>query len=97
MVSKQVEAERSITRKGRGITVAPSPLNKVKFELGVVLVLLPLSWLLVSRLFASSLVQFVVLFGLAGMASVWLVLRTRSTLRKRESEQQEQDGGTQQK
>ncbi len=91
---KQIETGRSITRKGRSITVAPSPFNKVKFELGVVLVLLPLIWLVVGRLIADSLVQFAVLFGLGSVAAVWLVLRTRATLRKLEAER---DSGAQQK
>ncbi len=82
-----METAQSITRKGRGITVAPSPFNTVKFELGVILVLLPLVWLVVWRLVADPLLQFVVLFGAGGIAAVWLVLRTRSVLRKLEMEQ----------
>ncbi len=91
---KQVETAQSITRKGRGITVAPSPFNKVKFELGVVLVLLPLVWLVVGRLITDSLLQFAMLFGLGSVAAAWLLLRTRATLRRLEAEQ---DSGAQQK
>ncbi len=91
---KQAEPGQSITRKRRGITVAPSPFNKVKFELGVVLVILPLVWLVVGRLIADPLLQFVMLFGLGSAAAVWLVWRTRSTLRKLEVEQ---ENGAQQK
>jgi len=92
-VPKQEEPGQSITRKRRGITVAPSPFNKVKFELGVVLVMLPLAWLVVGRLIAAPLLQFVMLFGLGSVAAAWLVWRTRSILRKLEAEQ---ESGTQQ-
>ena len=89
---KQIETGQSITRKRHGITVAPSPFNTVKFELGVILVLLPLVWLVVERLITDTLLQFAVLSGLGGVAAIWLVLRTRSVLRRLKMEQ---DGGAQ--
>ncbi len=83
---KRIETAQSITRKRRSITVAASPFNQVKFELGIVLVLLPLAWLVVGRVIAGSLGQFAVLFGLVCVAAGWLVVRTRSILRKLEME-----------
>ncbi len=76
--------KQSITRKRRSITVAASPFNQVKFELGVVLVMLPLVWLVVGRLVASPVLQFAVLFGVASFAAGWLVMRTRNILKKLE-------------
>ncbi len=77
---------RSITRKRRTVTVAPSPFNKVKFELGVILLLLPLIWLVVERLVAETLTEFVLLLAAACLASVWLMWRTRGVLRRLERE-----------
>ncbi|HFC54356.1 MAG TPA: hypothetical protein ENJ43_07990 [Gammaproteobacteria bacterium] len=80
----------------RGIGVAPSPLNKVKFELGVVLVALPLLWLVVERLVDGWVAQLALLLVAGCTAAVWLVLRTRSVLRRLELEQRGVESGAQQ-
>ncbi len=91
-----MEPQRDDSRRKRGIGVAPSPFNRVKFELGVVLVLLPLLWLVVERVVDGWLAQLVVLLLAASAAALWLVLRTRSVVRQVELEQRRQDGGAQQ-
>ncbi len=70
----------------RGLSVAPSPFNRVKFELGVVVLLLPLLWLVVGRLLEGWLEQLLALLAAGGAAALWLVLRTRSILRRLELE-----------
>lgn len=81
--------QNSITRKRRGITVAPSPFNKVKFELGIILLLLPLAWLVVERLVGETIVEFMLLFAMACLAAAWLIWRTRSVLRQMERERED--------
>ncbi len=80
---------RSITRKRRSVTVAPSPFNVVKFELGVILLLLPLVWLLVERLVTKTHWQFALLFAAASLASAWLIWRTRGVMRRLEGERED--------
>ena len=80
---------RSLTRKRRGVTVAPSPFNGIKFELGVILLLLPLGWLVVARLVTDTVTQLMLLFGMASVASLWLLWRTRTVLRRLERERQD--------
>ncbi len=85
---KRGKTVESITRSRRGITVAPSPFNKVKFELGVIVVVLPLVWLVVGRLLPNLLAQLAALFVLGSGAALWLVWRTRATLRRLEGERE---------
>ncbi len=87
-----MKPRQNSSRKGFG--VAPSPLNRVKFELGVVLVVLPLLWLVVEQLVAGWAAQIALLLLAACLAALWLVLRTRAVLRQ--LEQREPDGGAQQ-
>ncbi|MFZ1325626.1 MAG: hypothetical protein WAT67_06315 [Candidatus Contendobacter sp.] len=74
---------------GQGMRVAPSPLNTVKLELAVILVVGFLLLLAQGKLLDSLLAQLLVLssYSLAGM--VWIVVRTRAILwrivRERES------------
>ncbi len=80
---------RSITRKRRTVTVAPSPFNGIKFELGIILLLLPLIWVVVERLVADTLLEFALLLAAASLASAWLVWRTRTVLRRLERERED--------
>jgi len=70
----------SLTTSRQGFTVAPSPFNNVKFELGVVLVLGALLLLVQGKLSDNFLVQSLLLggYGLASMG--WIVFRTRQVL-----------------
>lgn len=72
----------SLPRKGPGITVAPSPLNGVKLELGIVLALAALVWvgLSASGLSGTAQVGIGFSFGLGGM--LWLIVRARAVLRR---------------
>lgn len=64
----------------RNVCVAPSPLNRVKLELGVVLVATPLVWLVVERSLADPGRQLLALAGYGLAALAWLVARTRAVL-----------------
>ena len=68
-------------RRGKGLSVSPSPLNTVKFDLAVVLCLGLLLWLIQGPLGIGTVAQIVILagYGIAGMA--WIMLRTYRVLR----------------
>lgn len=72
---------KSVTRMQHAFTVAANPLNAVKFELGVVLALGVLVWLLHGWFASGVALQFVVLAGYGLIGMLWVVLRARRILR----------------
>jgi Flp pilus assembly protein TadB len=66
----------------RGVGVSPSPLNGVKLELGVILCLAVVAWLVAGHLSVSPEIQVLLLgiYGIAGMT--WLIGRARRVLRQ---------------
>ena len=66
---------------GNGFSVAASPLNRVKFELGVIICVGAMLWLAVDSITANVVEQLLILFvyGLGGM--VWLMARTRKIVK----------------
>ena len=70
-------ARTTLPSCAKTFTVAPSPFNTVKFELGVILILGILLVLVQSRITSSPTLQFLLVsvYGLLGM--VWIVVRTR--------------------
>lgn len=77
---------RSVPQTPSGVTVAASPFNEVKLELGIILILMVIIWFLVESLVDSLGLQLILLFasGLAGMFR--LIHRVRVTA-KRQLEQ----------
>ena len=71
----------SVTRKGRYVTVAPSPLNAVKLDLGIIIVLSVIVWVLVSQLITDELMQFISLFVFGLLSTGWIILRTRRVIK----------------
>ncbi len=67
---------------GKGMTVAPSPLNEVKLDLGIILAVGGLLLLAQGRVLDSLLLQLLVLvsYGLIGL--IWIVVRTRQIMAK---------------
>lgn len=65
---------------GKGMTVAPSPLNEVKLDLGIILTVGGLLLLVQGKIVESLLVQLLVLvsYGLLGLC--WIVIRTRKIM-----------------
>lgn len=70
-----------MTRRGKVLSVSPSPLNTVKLDLAVVLCLGLLLWLIQGLLGTGAVAQILILagYGIAGMA--WIMLRTYRVLR----------------
>jgi len=75
---------------GKGFTVAPSPLNVVKLDLGVILAVGVLLLLIQGRIVDSLPLQLLLLttYGLLGM--VWIVIRTRRVIAKLARDQEQQ-------
>lgn len=80
-MSSRVKGSDSLT-KGKGLTVAPSPLNEVKLDLGVILTVGGLLLLVQGRVTGDLRLQFLLLlsYGLLGMA--WIVTRVRRVVAK---------------
>ena len=82
---------------GKGMTVAPSPLNEVKLDLGIILAvgLLLLLLLVQGRAVDGLPLQFLLLssYGLLGM--IWIVVRVRRVVAKLEREREQLPDGPQ--
>jgi hypothetical protein len=57
------------------MTVAPSPFNAVKRDLGLILILLPLVWLLIHRLVAEPAARTGWLAVFSLVAALWVLGR----------------------
>ena len=75
------EDSRSVTG-GKGMTVAPSPLNEVKLDLAIILVVGALLLLVQGRLLDSLLAQLLVLASYGVLGMLWIVIRARKVLRR---------------
>jgi hypothetical protein len=73
------------------MTVAPSPFNGVKVELGIALLLGLLLWLVHERLVSGTPGQLLLLLGYGWLAAGWLVWRTRGVLRRQRAAAAEPD------
>ena len=71
--------------RAKTFTVAPSPFNSIKFELGIILLVGLLLLLAHGRLIGSPRLQFLLLaaYGIIGMA--WLIVRTRRILLRQQT------------
>jgi type VI protein secretion system component VasK len=88
------EDSRSVTG-GKGMTVAPSPLNEVKLDLAIILVVGLLLLLVQGRVLDSLLAQLLVLasYGLLGM--LWIVIRARNVLQRAARDREQPPNGPQ--
>jgi len=71
---------------GKGLTVAPSPLNEVKLDLGIILSVGVLLLLVQGRVVDGLPLQLLLLlsYGLSGM--IWIVIRVRRVMANIERE-----------
>ena len=70
----------TVSRRANRFTVAPSPLNAVKFELGVVFVIGILLLLIHKQLFSDSGLQILALLGYGVLCAVWIIFRARRVM-----------------
>ena len=71
------EQNGSLTQPKRGFTVAPSPFNAVKFDLGVIIVIGVLLLLLQDHITERLELQLLLLLGYGVCGMLWVVYRTR--------------------
>ncbi len=67
---------------GKGMTVAPSPFNEVKLDLGIILAVGCLLLLVQGRLLDSLLLQLLALVSYGGIGLIWIIVRTRQIMAK---------------
>lgn len=70
-------------RSDKGTGVSPSPLNPVKLELAVLVIVGAVLWVVHGHITADPLDQLLLLGGYGLFAMAWLVLRTRRVLARR--------------
>ena len=64
------------------MAVAPSPLNEIKLDLAIILVVGGLLLLVQGRLLDSLLAQLLVLASYGVLGMLWIVIRTRNVLQR---------------
>ena len=74
------EADSVPARKG--FAVAPSPLNEVKLDLGVILVVGLVLLLVQGRALDSLLLQLLLLLSYGVLGMTWIIVRTRRVVAK---------------
>ena len=67
---------------GKGMTVAPSPFNEVKLDLGIILAVGGLLLLVQGRVLDSLLLQLLALVCYGGIGLIWIIVRTRQIMAK---------------
>jgi hypothetical protein len=70
----------SLARKHRHLTVAASPLNTVKLDLAIIIIIALIVIVLVSSLVDSQLEQFIWLMSYGLVSMLWLLIRVRRVL-----------------
>ena len=63
-----------------GMRVAASPLNGVKLDLAIIIVVLLLIWLVLANTVTDTAIQTVILFVCSGLAAGWIIFRVRRIL-----------------
>ncbi|HXH03293.1 MAG TPA: hypothetical protein VNN09_08235 [Candidatus Competibacteraceae bacterium] len=88
-----MEECKSLARRSGGFTVGASPLNGVKLEVGIILLVGLLLLPVVGRVLPSLTGQFLLLagYGVAGM--LWIIHRTRRVLRQVGQQQDDERHG----
>jgi len=73
----------------KGLMVAPSPLNEVKLDLGVILAVGLVLLLVQGRVLDNLLLQLLLLLSYGVLGMTWIIIRTRRVIAKitRECEQ----------
>jgi hypothetical protein len=77
----------------RRFSVASSPLNPVKLDLGLIVFVAALLWLVLARVGVSPTLQILALAGYGCAGMVWLLARTRAVVRHVQAWNQERIHG----
>ena len=74
--------EADIVTVRKGFAVAPSPLNEVKLDLGVILVVGLVLLLVQGRALDSLLLQLLLLLSYGVLGMIWIIVRARRVVAK---------------
>lgn len=79
-------------KRAHSVTVYTTPLNAVKYDLGIFLLLILPVWALVERLVVDVDHQFLYLLSYSVLAALWLVVRTRRAVARSTALNGDSDG-----
>ena len=79
----------------QGLTVAPSPFNDVKLDLGVILTVGIVLLLVQERVLDSLLSQLLLLASYSLLGMIWIVVRTRRIMARIAREREQRSDGPQ--
>jgi hypothetical protein len=85
----------TVSPRENAFTIAPSPLNGVKFELGVVIVIGVLLLLIQGRITSNTVIQLLLLVGYGILGMGWIMVRTRQVVVKTLAERARNPDGSQ--
>ncbi|MBE2295739.1 MAG: hypothetical protein IAF00_12350 [Phycisphaerales bacterium] len=80
---------------GKGLTVAPSPLNEVKLDLGIILAVGLLLLLVQGRIFDNLLPQLLLLVSYSLLGMLWIIIRSRRVMAQFDREREQRTHGPQ--
>jgi len=80
MMNKKTGQGASVTQTGKGFAVAASPLNAVKLDLAILLVVGIVLLLIVDKLIDHFAGQLVLLFAYGLLAATWIIIRAKRVL-----------------
>ena len=89
----QAKGAQSVARSRQGFSVQPSPLNSVKLDLAIILVMAVVLVIVVDRLVPSFFLQIIFLAAAGIVGMLWLLWRTRRVMRSSTTASQERRGG----
>lgn len=79
----------------QGLTVAPSPFNEVKLDLGVILTVGVVLLLVQGRVLDSLSLQLLLLASYSLLGMIWIVIRTRRIMTRIAREREQPPNGPQ--
>ncbi len=86
-MNKKTGQVASVTQKGKGFAVAASPLNEVKLDLALLLVVGIILLIIEDKLIDQLAGQILLLFVYGLLAATWIIIRVKRILTKHQQEQ----------
>ena len=86
-MKKKTGQDASVTQTGKGFAVAASPLNEVKLDLALLLVVGIILLIIEDKLIEQLAGQILLLFVYGLLAATWIIFRVKRVLAKHQQEQ----------
>lgn len=91
---RNMAKEANSVTGGKSLSVAPSPLNEVKLDLGVILAVGMLLLLVQGRVVDSLALQLLLLLSYGLLGLIWIVIRTRRIVARLARERDQSPNGS---